>query len=390
MVNKWMMLMLSLLILTMAVPAAADETGKSPEPLVVQVDEIDQSGNIQLALKGTKLLESGFDYGDIAAVTLNNVEYKMPVVSSYSDVDQGAMLCKIGINPEKGTDKVDLAVNMGNFAEWAGIAVREETDEAPGYRWILSKGVTEPISVTLALDEKGGYNEQLRLHKLTTSNTREDFPDLDDEAYANFREVATTGMGDHVLYRSSSPINPKSNRNKEADAACKEHGIKTILNMTDSDKTMRAYEGFDSTYYSTCHILCLNMVMDYKSDSFRKSLADGFAFIAGQEGPYLIHCAEGKDRTGFACAVLEALMGANEDEIVQDYMTSFENYFGVKPGSEMYDSIVNANIKKILANAFELDTLEGADLPAEAEKYVKGLGLADETIRNLKKNLAAS
>ena len=58
--NKWMMLMMSLLILTMAVPAAADETGKSPEPLVVQVDEIDQSGNIQLALKGTKLLESGF------------------------------------------------------------------------------------------------------------------------------------------------------------------------------------------------------------------------------------------------------------------------------------------------------------------------------------------
>ena len=40
-------------------------------------------------------------------------------------------------------------------------------------------------------------------------NNREDYPELTDEQFANFRNIATTGMGAGILYRSSSPINPE-------------------------------------------------------------------------------------------------------------------------------------------------------------------------------------
>jgi len=53
-----------------------------------------------------------------------------------------------------------------------------------------------------------------------------------------------------------------------------------------------------------------------------------FRFIIANDGPYLIHCTEGKDRAGFVSAVLEALMGADLQEIVADYMKSYENYYG--------------------------------------------------------------
>jgi hypothetical protein len=42
------------------------------------------------------------------------------------------------------------------------------------------------------------------------------------------------------------------------------------------------------------------------------------------QGPYLIHCYAGVDRTGFVSAVLEALMGATIREIETDYLRSFE------------------------------------------------------------------
>ena len=49
------------------------------------------------------------------------------------------------------------------------------------------------------------------------------------------------------------------------------------------------------------------MPVDYTSDSFAETLAGGLARLSALEGPYLVHCTEGKDRAGFASALLECL-----------------------------------------------------------------------------------
>ena len=68
--------------------------------------------------------------------------------------------------------------------------------------------MTEPIAVSFALKEAGAYYDQWMIHQLTRTNERADYATLTDEAFANFRVIATTGMGAGKLYRSSSPVNP--------------------------------------------------------------------------------------------------------------------------------------------------------------------------------------
>lgn len=392
--KKWIGILTMILLLSGTICSYAGETEPNTEQIYAgesvrtSVSQIDQFGNLILDITASDAMASGFEAGDIADVELNGISYDMPVVSDFSDVDAGALLCRLALKPEEDLDSVDLAINLGNLAEWADLAMREETDEDPGYLWTLNDSTPDPIPVVLTMKEKGGYDDQLQLHKLVLSDNREDYPDLDDAAYANFREITTTGMGKHALYRSSSPVNPEINRNHEADAASEEAGIKTFINMTDSEDEMQAYEGYNDTYYSKQNIICLDMVLDFQSEEFEQGLADGLTYLTQQEGPFLIHCTEGKDRAGFAAAILEAFMGADFNEIVQDYMITYYNYYGIEPDTAMYNKIAKTNIEKDQATALELKNLAGADLKQAASDYLKRIGLSDETIDKLREKLS--
>ena len=45
-----------------------------------------------------------------------------------------------------------------------------------------------------------------------------------------------------------------------------------------------------------------------------------FHALAETEGPVLVHCAAGKDRTGILCALTHHLAGVQDDDIVEDYL----------------------------------------------------------------------
>ncbi|MBL9071066.1 MAG: tyrosine-protein phosphatase [Sphingopyxis sp.] len=44
------------------------------------------------------------------------------------------------------------------------------------------------------------------------------------------------------------------------------------------------------------------------------------AALAEYDAPSLVHCVAGKDRTGFAVAVVHRLLGVHEDDLMQDYL----------------------------------------------------------------------
>lgn len=44
------------------------------------------------------------------------------------------------------------------------------------------------------------------------------------------------------------------------------------------------------------------------------------AALAQYDAPSLVHCVAGKDRTGFAVAVVHRLLGVHEDDLMQDYL----------------------------------------------------------------------
>ena len=378
--SRFMALALALCLCLGIVPVLAEEAP-------VTVTEIQKYGNMVLSVSGTELLARGFAYGDVVTVSVNGQAFDMPVCTNFSDVEQGSMILRVVIKPETGEDYVLIAINMGDFATYSGVATKEKTEADPGYVWHYNEGVETPVAVTVEMKEPGAYYDTWVMNQLVRSENREDYPQLTDAEYANFRAVATTGMGENKLYRSSSPVNPEINRNTQADAAAKEAGIKTFINLADNDEVMRGYEGFEESYYAAQSIIALNLGVDFSADDFKAGLADGVRFIAQNEAPFLVHCNEGKDRAGFVSAVLECLMGASADEITADYMVTFYNYYGVEAGTEQYDAIARANIQKSLAAAFGIDSITGADLAAEAQEYLLAIGVSEEEIAAVKAKL---
>lgn len=349
------------------------------EPITAEVVEIAKYGNLKLSVTGGELLERGYAYGDVLRVTILNQTWEAPLCSSYSDVDAGFAV----LRAEAEDEPLVAAINMGDLATTAGIAVRESIEEDPGYCWHMQ--VMEPVHVTIGLKQAGGYYEQWLVHQLERSNERGDYPHLSDEAFANFRMIDTTGMATGRLYRSSSPINPQLGRSAYADRAAKDAGIACVVNLADA---ANVYEGAQDAYYQTCDVIYLNLGVDFAADSFKQGLAKGLRFMIQSDGPYLVHCAEGKDRAGFVSAVLECLMGASADEVIRDYMQTYANYYGIQPGTEKYDAIVDSNIEKMLCIAFEIDDLHAADLVVECEAFLRDeLNMAQAEIDALKKRL---
>ncbi len=385
-------------------PGAASEQESVPEnenadaaELEAGIAEIDKHGNITLTISPETMQELGYEIADVILVRAGDTAIEMPIGTGYSDVDSGEPVCVFKFEPEEGNDeegksKVDLAINMGNITSKLKIAEINSIDAEPGYEIVWEEGFDQSSSIYLSLVEKQGYAEEYRMHQLvgTRSNKRDDYANLTDAEYANFRAVNTTGMGEDTLFRSSSPVDPALNRNKEADEMVIRSLIKTVVNMTDTDASMTGYPDYSSTYYSECDIIALGMGIDFQEDEFREKLAEGFRYIASNEGPYLIHCTEGKDRTGFAAAVLECLMGADADEIVSDYMLTYYNFYGVEPGSEQYAQIADSNIKTSLARAFGIESVddESADLAKCASDYLLDIGMTADEIASLKDSLS--
>ena len=112
--------------------------------------------------------------------------------------------------------------------------------------------------------------------------------------------------------------------------------------------------------------------------------------MAENEGPFLVHCNEGKDRAGFTSAVLSALMGLSYDEITSDYMTSFINYYHVEKGSEQYEAVKKSNIDSMLSfiAGVEISELPNVDLEAKTEEFLLAIGMDNSTINTLKSKLS--
>ena len=380
-----------------AATASEQETAGDAEkgdalPLEAGIAGVNKYGSIVLTVSPESMQELGYDVADIIRVKIGDQEIDMPIGTAYTNVDSGEAICYFKFSTDGGQSLVVLAINMGNLVESLNIGEIQSIEEAPGHEcvWVDGFDPTAPVEISMA--EKQGYALEYDQHVYTSSrtNVREDYADLSDEDYANFRAVSTTGMGTCTLYRSSSPINPALNRNEEADQAMEKAQIKTVLNMAENKEVMTGYADYALTYYSQCDIIPLDMPIAFEDEAFSEKFAEGLRFMIAHEGPYLIHCKEGKDRTGFTVAVLECLMGASADEVVDDYMKTFSNFYKVEPGSENYTRIADGAIKPILATAFRIDSIEdeNVDLAKCAEEYLTRIGLTEEEINSVRDALS--
>ena len=391
-------------VVTFLYKAAAAAEGQPDEPEKPEGitfpstdnEDIEKYGNVFTNISAVDFAALGFTWGDLVTVKFLDKELVLPVVPDYSYVDQGTPLLYLGKNGDavEQEGRVKMAINMGNFATDYGLATKT-VNEDKTYYWTACEGVEFPVPVTIEMKEKGGYLTEMEIRDINRTNNREDYPDLTDEEFANFRRITTTGMGDH-LYRGSSPIDPELGRSAYADAALRNAGVTVIMNLANSQAEAEAFQGYADTYYAQQKIVFLNLGVDFQADEFKAGLATGLRCFANNKGVYYVHCKEGKDRAGFVSALLECLMGATYDEVVSDYLKTYQNYYNVVDGkqqplsAETLAAIADSNIVKTLQTAFGVEDLKTADLAAKAEAYISGIGLTAEEIANLKANLAGS
>lgn len=386
--RKFLATLLALaMALSLMVPAAWAEPADEPASATYEAvlgKTARKYGNIELDISTEEFMKAGFAYGDVVTVDVNGNSYEMPVCSNYNDVDTDKKL----VRATEGASSVIVAINYGQLAVDAGLA-KPNTDPAVSDKYVAADGVTYPVKVTITMKDKGAYYDEWDARQLpqrTGDRNADMYKNLTDAEFANVRVIETTGMGEGVLYRGSSPINDAvEGRNPYADAAAKAAGIKTFINLADSEAAAKAYPGWEGSYYSTQDAVFLNMPVAFTTDAFKTGLANGYRYIASSEteAPYYMHCTEGKDRCGIASAVLECFMGASYDEVVTDYLVTYYNYYGIQPGTEKAANIAKYGIVSALQTMFGVEDLSKADLQAEALDYLLEIGLNAEEIGSL-------
>ncbi len=312
----------------------------------------------------------GFEYGDSVTVSFSNgyTLEDLPYYNGYYTVTGEPLLIAY-----PGYDYIKAAIN--------------NSDDL----WQVAE-LDESCVATITLFERGKYLATQEARDLSYKDDRSAFPS--DDAFANFRSVKASRLKEDILYRSASPCDNQHKRAGYTDALMAEAGVRFILDLADNEEKIKNYlndPAFDSpcflSLYENGKVLPLALNMNYGSEEFKSKVVKGLTSIAQNDGPYLIHCTEGKDRTGFVCMLIEALAGASYDEIETDYMITYENYYGITESlyKEKYDIIVESLLVpmiQVIVGDEDVD-VTAADLSVYAEDYLRAAGMQESELSQL-------
>ena len=328
----------------------------------------------------------GFSFGDSIDLTFDNGR-KLEDIPYYNGyyVDAGEPLL-IGY---PGYEYIKATINYGQDL-WDEFSLKVPAN----VEGLWKKAVLEEHNTaTITLHEKGKYLPIQEASDIHYFDERERYDS--DAMFANFRSMNLGKLKRDVIYRSASPCDNQHNRAPYVDALIKEAGVKTILDLADNEVKIEKYiarDDFASPYflslYDSDQVIPIALNMNYLSDDFGMKIVQGFNLMAEKEGPYLIHCTEGKDRTGFVAMLIEALAKASYEEIEADYMKTYANYYRIDKSNdkEKYQIILERNLDGMIAfmvNDAGID-FKNCDLSIYAENYLQRCGMSEEQIQALK------
>ena len=312
----------------------------------------------------------GFEYGDSVNIAFSNGKTleDIPYYNGYYvDIGEAVLVAY------PGYPYIDAMINYGDDL-------------------YLALELDENCTADITLCERGKY---LAVQKARDIQYSDEQGEQSDIVFANFRAVNMGDLKKDVLYRSASPCNDEHNRASVTDRLAAEAKIGFMLNLSDNESDILGFiaaETFDSPYFlslfTSGKVAPLGLSANFKSESFGEKLAQGLEAVAQSEGPVLIHCVEGKDRTGYVLMLLEALCGATYGEIVDDYMLTYDNYYGINKTSdpERYDIIKEKNLDVMISYMTGTpaeDGFENVDLAKSARALLIKTGMTEDSVNRL-------
>lgn len=248
-------------------------------------------------------------------------------------------------------------------------------------------------------------------------------PALQLHSVSNFRDVAGDGlalagggrMATGVVYRSAE-LNPLST----ADASrLSRAGVRLVLDLRSpavarrvpdptipgaEEKVLDVFAGTNTSAAgirtvaaAKAHMRSMNTDFVTKSAQ-RQRIGRALALIAAAQSPVLVHCTEGKDRTGWVSALLQLVAGASHDEVIAEYLKS-NAYRATVIASAYRTTLASKGRTAALVQRAQLkleaDYLD-AGLTAMTSRYgtldgylTDGLGLSQDTVAKLRARLVA-
>ena len=399
--KKLLALLLTLCLLLSPISAYAEPAESLEEPLSVTLDVLNRGADAfygcDVNISIPDFIALGFELGDACDVVLENDLYRyefksVPFYNGYYTKTGDPLLCAYGyaVKENRGedyqytrTDYPYLRFCFNNREMWNLLHL------------------TTDMKCTITLVEQGGYEyEQKLVGGLTYSKDFEDYEAKNgitkEEVFANFRAVKSDAMKENVLFRSASPFDNANNRAPYVNELAKANGIDYVLNLADSQTKIDKYKESDvwseldysQQLLDNDRVCLMSMSAAYEGAAYQAALVKGLnSALEHNATKILFHCTEGKDRTGFVGLVLESLCGASYEEMLFDYMVTYDNYYNLTEASDKtaYDYIVELKFNDMVNYLLTFDP----SLEAKGDGTYDLAGVTPENFATAARNLLA-
>ena len=302
-------LLLTLVCLLTSTASCSDDDDTNNVPMLKgKITSYNEFGAAMLDFTEADMTEAGFTLGDVISISIDDKEIIMPYYDGFY-TRNGEYLC---VAYPTYPSICFTANNIGLPKELTGL---------------------EGHSVVVKMVEKGGRLDVQTALSMSYTIDREDYPNFSDTEFANARASKGGRLASGVLHRSSSPFCNDINRAFYVSEYLKREKVRTVLNLADTEEKMKSYDmpPYSRKLWEEGNVILCPLKADPTADDYNNRLIEALKELPLRPAPYVVHCMEGKDRTGYVCALLEGLCGATYEEIVADYLITYDNYYLITP-----------------------------------------------------------
>ena len=353
------------LVFSVALTSCSDDDTTDNTPVLKgKITSYNEFGAAMLSFTETDMTNAGFTLGDVISITIDD---KKEIVMPYYDgfyTRNGEFLC---VAYPTYPSICFTANNIGLPKELTGL---------------------EGHAVTVRMKEKGGCLDVQTALSMKYSNERIEYPDLSDAEFANARTVKAGNIPSGILYRCSSPFSNDIKRDFYVSEYLQQEKVRTVLNLADTEEKMLSYKDippYSLSLWKEGNVILCPLKADPTADDYNNRLIEALKQLPSRPAPYVVHCMEGKDRTGYVCALLEGLCGATYEEIVADYLVTYDNYYDINPAKDpvLCNTLVSLRLNTCLmfyANVSDEAQLPNIDYAKAFSSYLLSHGMTQQQL----------
>lgn len=362
--------LVTLVCMLFLLPSCSEKNDTPTDPIPElhgKISSYNEFGGAMVDFTAAQMTEAGFTLGDVVTISFGGKEIDMPYYNGYYAKTGDYLFVAYPTYPTICL----TANNIGLPEELRGL---------------------EGQPVTVRMKEKGGKQDVQQALSMSYTNIRQNYPS--DDVFANARAVNLGKLAHNRLHRSSSPFNNSINRAYYVSEYMERENVKTVLNLADTYELMLTYDlpPYSGMLWAEGNVILCPLKADPTADDFNNRLIAALKELPSHEGPYVVHCQEGKDRTGYVCALLEGLCGASYEEIADDYLVTYSNYYEVTPekNRDVCNALLSLRLNPCLMYYAGVDNeaqLQGIDYAKAFSDFLLSHGFTNEQLEALMRAL---